>query len=268
MTELSIAACAGPGSQSGTGTFEPPPSGSWALFEAFGPWVLVAFVVAVVARAVWRRRRYLAVAVLDDAAQAAVRDAVAAAERRTVGEIVPVVVERSDAHPGACWLTAVTALLLGSTLLEGVLPWGAPGWLLLSQLGLAAIGYGLARLLPDLQRSFVSEGRATAVVEEQAFQEFFREGLHKTAAATGVLIFVSLLERRVVVLGDEGIAAHLPGEFWGEVREAILDGVRRGSLRDGLVEGIRRTGEALAAHAPWLEGDRDEVPNRVVVRRE
>ena len=88
------------------------------------------------------------------------------------------------------------------------------------------------------------------------------------AGATGVLIFTSLLEHRVVVLGDRGIAEHLPEGFWADVREAILSGIRRGSLRDGLVEGVRLAGEALAEHAPWREGDRNEVPDRLIVRRE
>ncbi len=159
-------------------------------------------------------------------------------------------------------------MLIGSALLEGVLPWTHPAWLLACQLGLGAVGYGLARWLPDIQRLFVSPARATEVAEEQAFQEFFRQGLHKTEAATGVLIFTSLLERRVIVLGDEGISQHLPDDFWNDVHAAILDGIAGGSLRDGLVEGIRRTGDALAEHAPWKTGDRNELPDRLIVRRE
>lgn len=251
-----------------SGSFDAPPPSVVLLFESVGPWFLLALFVFAIARAVWLRARYRGVVVLGDAAQQAVHDALVAAERRTVGEIVPVVVERSDRHPGACWLAAFTTLLVGTALLEGLLPWEHPAWLLGCQSCLAAIGYGLARWLPDVQRTFISAARATEVAEEQAFQEFFRQGLHRTAASTGVLIFTSLLERRVVVLGDEGIARSLPVDFWNGVRDAILDGVRRGSLRDGLIEGIRRSGEALAEHAPWREGDRNEIPDRLVVRRE
>jgi putative membrane protein len=106
------------------------------------------------------------------------------------------------------------------------------------------------------------------VAEEQAFQEFYAQRLHKTEAATGVLVFVSLLERRVVLLADEGIDAKLDAQFWADTDDAILDGIRRGSLRDGLVDGIARAGECLSLHFPWKEGDRNEIPDRVIVRRE
>ena len=115
---------------------------------------------------------------------------------------------------------------------------------------------------------FIFEDRATAVAEEQAFQEFYANGLHKTEAATGVLLFVSLLEHRVVVLADEGIDATADAEFWADTDQRILDGIRRGSLRDGLIAGIERAGERLAEQFPWKEGDRNEIPDRLILRRE
>ena len=95
---------------------------SWisSTWEVVGPWLLAALVVAVLVRALARRQRYHAVDVLTESDQEQVHGALRAAERRTVGEIVPVVVERSDRHPGACWLAALALLLLGSALLTGL----------------------------------------------------------------------------------------------------------------------------------------------------
>ena len=138
----------------------------------------------------------------------------------------------------------------------------------MQQLFLGALGWALARALPGFARLFVAEARATAVAEEQAIQEFQRLDLQRTEAATGVLLFVSLFERRVVVLGDRGIDEKMGAEPWGEVDRAILAGVARGELARGLTEGIRRCGEALSTHFPWRGGDRNELPDRVVVRGE
>ena len=55
---------------------------------------------------------------------------------------------------------------------------------------------------------------------------------------------------------------------WENVDSAILDGIKAGSLQRGLIDGIRNAGELLAEHFPWEEGDRNEVPDRVTVRRE
>jgi len=254
--------------QSWTAAGEQSSSALWEIIVLAGPLLFGALLLFLLARAVLRRRRYSANSVLGEEDKRAVHEAITAAERRTVGEILPVVVERSDPHPGANWLAAVAVALIGSALLAARLPWSHPALILLSQITLGAVGFGLARLLPGFKRMFIFEDRATAVAQEQAFQEFYANGLHRTEAATGVLLFVSLLEHRVVVLADEGIDAKSDAEFWADTDQRILEGIRRGSLRDGLIAGIERAGERLAEQFPWEDGDRNEIPDRLIVRRE
>jgi putative membrane protein len=244
------------------------PAAWYRALSSIGPWLALAVLAVLVARSLLQAGRYRARAVIGDAEQERVRSAIRAAERRTVGEIVPVVVERSDPHPGAEWLAALCFLVAGSVALLPHLPWRAPFVFLLAQLALGALGFVLARALPAFKRLFVFEPRATAVAGEQAFQEFYANGLHRTAGATGVLIFVSLLERRVVVMADEGIAAKVAPDAWKEVDELALAGIRRGSLAEGLESAVARAGELLAAHCPWGAGDRNELPDRLIVRRQ
>ena len=240
----------------------------WQIVGLTGGAIFAALLLFFVIRAILRQGRYRVVNSFTEEEIRTVQEAVIAAEKRTVGEILPVVVERSDPHPGADWLAALCFLLVGSGLLAGWLPWDHPVLLLLSQLVMGALGFALARLLPDFKRLFILGDRASAVAEEQAFQEFYANGLHKTEAATGVLLFVSLLEHRVIILADEGIDAKVGTDFWAGTDDVILDGIRGGSLRDGLVAGIQRTGERLSEFFPWQEGDRNEIPDRVIVRRE
>ena len=240
----------------------------WQIVGLIGPLIFALLVLGLIARSVLRQRRYRAVDVLGEEDHRAVKRAVAEAEKRTVGEILPVVVERSDPHPAADWLAALCLLLVGSALSAAWLPWSQPYLLMLCQFGMGLVGFGLARGLPDFKRIFISEDRASSVAEEQAFQEFYANGLHKTEAATGVLIFVSLLEHRVIVLADEGVDHVVDAEFWAATDEAILEGIRRGSLRDGLIDGVGRVGQVLAEHCPWKAGDRNEIPDRVIVRKQ
>ena len=241
--------------------------GAWTLVAVGLPLLFVALLGILVLRALFRRNRYRAVEVLGEKDHQAVRRALVEAESKTVGEILPVVVERSDPHPGADWLAALSFVIVGSSALLAWMPWQHPVAVLAAQIVLGAAGFGLARVLPDFKRLFVFENRATEVAEEQAFQEFYGNGLHRTEAATGVLLFVSLFERRVVILADEGIDGEVDPAFWADANDAVLDGIRRGSLRDGLLEGIRRAGDLLSKKFPWREGDRNEVPDRLIVRR-
>lgn len=240
----------------------------WESVGSLAPWLLLVALLLLILRAVLRQPRYRALAVLDASACERVHAALVAAERRTVGEILPVVVERSDLHPGAPWLCALTLLLLGTALAAPILPFDQPALLLSCQVAFGAVGYALAWLLPDLRRLFVREARADAVVEEQALLEFHRNGLHETEGRTGVLLFVSLFEHRVVVLGDVGIDAHLSPDDWAGLTSDLLAASARGQLADGLVAAVQAAGEALARHVPWAEGDRNEIPDRLVVRRE
>ena len=82
-----------------------------------------------------------------------------------------------------------------------------------------------------------------------------------------MLLFVSLFERRVIVLGDEGIDAVVDAGQWERTDAAILEGIAKGQLCDGLLAGITSVGDVLEEKFPWREGDRNEIPDRVVVRR-
>ncbi|ANM30364.1 hypothetical protein ABI59_13465 [Acidobacteria bacterium Mor1] len=240
----------------------------WFDVAILGPVLFAILAGVVLLLSLVRRERYRVVGVFGDADREAVRTALVEAEKRTVAEILPVVVERSDPHPAARWLAGVLTAVVFSMCFAAWLPWEWPAVVFAGQFLAGAAGYLLAGTLPYFQRLFIGEKRATAVVEEQAFQEFYRNGLHRTEAATGVLLFISLLERRVVVFADEGIDSVVDDTFWRDVDDKVLEGIRAGSIRDGLIGGIQRVAELVEQPFPWKPGDRNEVPDRVIIRSE
>jgi putative membrane protein len=242
--------------------------GPWRVLGLAGPLLLLVLLATALVRAVLFRNRYRAVSILDEADRAEVVQAVASAEQRTRGEILPVIVERSDRHAAAEWLAALSFLVLGSALLAYWLPWNLPAETLLVQFALGALGYGMARTLPGFKRIFITPRSATHSAEEQAFQEFFRAGLHNTVDACGVLLFVSLLEHRVVVIADKGIHSKVDVSTWVEIDEIILKAVRANALKDGLLRGIERAGELLARHFPSRPDDDNQIPDKVIIRKE
>lgn len=241
---------------------------AYGLFLDYGPLLFLLVLAALLLCALAHRRRYRAVGALSPAELEAVHTAVRQAESKTVGEIVVVVLERSQRYLEVAYCAALSTLFCGSAAGLAYLPWYYPLAFLLVQLLLAGLGYGLARNIPGFGRLFLREARATDAAEDQARREFERLALYETEAATGVLIFVSLYERRVVVLADHGIAGRVPADFWKEVDEAVLRGITKSSLSQGLIAGVQRAGSALAEHFPWREGDRNELPDRVLIRAE
>lgn len=247
---------------------QPAPFDWTAIVGPGGALLFGALLAFFLLRAFLQRERYRAVSALGESERRAVSTEIAKAEARTSGELAVVVLERSDRHPGADWLSCVVFLAVGTAFLSAFVTWDHPVLLFAVQLALGTLGYLVARAVPAFKRLFVSEARATEMAAEQALQEFYGAGLHRTAGATGVLIFVTLLERRVIVLGDEGIDAKLDESHWRETSRTILDAVRRGALGEGLVEGVRRCAAVLEEHFPAEGENPDEVPDQVIVRRE
>ncbi len=241
----------------------------WAEWIGFALAILLTvFLVMRLRTALSQRARYRARATLDEKAQALVATAIASAEDHTSGEIAVVVLERSDRHPAAHWISGALFLMIGSALLTQWMPWDQPVLFFALQFGMGLLGALLALVLPGFRRGFVTEGRATEMAEEQSVQEFYALGLQNTVGRTGVLLFVSLLERRVIVLGDEGIDSKLGAEAWAGVRNCVLDGVKNGELQAGLIAAVGKVGKVLSEHFP-VEGDNpNQLDNHVIVRRE
>ena len=204
---------------------------------------------------------------------AAIEAAVREAETRSAGEIVPYAVERSDRYARAVW-TAATLGALAGALAAALIRWagdfwGGPValWIALPPATGAALGWLAAFALPDLRRFLVPPEVMAERVRQRAAEAFLAEEIFRTRDRTGVLIFVSLFERRVVVRADRGLDGVVtPGE-WEEVVAGIAAGMRRGQPGPALAEGIRRCA-TLVGRLPPRPDDRDELPGQLRLGRE
>jgi putative membrane protein len=201
-----------------------------------------------------------------------IRDAVRAAERRTRGEIVPMVVPASARYRESWHLTGlVVALLALSAFLAFEYGWGPhdwprthPGWIVLGVLVAYLVGHAVGTL-HGCVRLFTSQERMATKVRRRAESAFHEQGLHKTREGTGVLIFLSLLERRAQVLADRAIHERVPPGTWDELVKDLVRGIHDGQPTDALCRAIARCGDLLAPHFPAKEGDNpNELPDDMV----
>ena len=202
---------------------------------------------------------------IDPADRLRIEAAVLEAERGTAGEIAVRVVGACDGYASAGWRGALLLAALGCLGLAALRPdLPLAAYLGAQAAGLAA-GHGLCRI-GALRRRLVRESLLEARAHERARRAFAESGLGRSPGRTGILIFVALFERRVVVLAGEGIHKALePGETWDEVVAAAADGLRRGGAADGLVAAVKRCGEILAEHLPGPLRPVEELPDAVVL---
>ncbi len=203
-----------------------------------------------------------------------IEGAVHAAERRTAGEIVPYAVSHSDHYEAAAWKGAALGAFL-ATLAAGIArwlgeSWGAPSlaWVTMPALVGGALGY-LAAAIRPLKLALAGTAKVDHRVRQRAAAAFLENEVFKTRGRTGVLIFLSLFERRVVVLADAGINARVAQHEWDAIVAGVVDGVRAGRPGKALAAAIARCGELLERdQVTRAADDADELPDRLQLREE
>ncbi len=184
----------------------------------------------------------------------AVRQAVAAAEAASGGEIVPYIAATSDPYPGAAWKGAAFGALAGA--LAGWAIRGAGGywggdllaWMVLPAAAGSALAFAAVHLSAPLRRWLAGAELMDLRTRRRAAAAFLEQEVFATADRIGILVFLSLFERRVVVLADSGIHARVEEGEWQGITARIAAGIRRGELEAALVAGVRECGELLARH--------------------
>ncbi len=216
--------------------------------------------------------------ILTKADQERIREAVDRAETQTAGEIVPYIINRSGRYEIAFWRGgALGALIAGAIGL--LIAWLYSGWglgWLYSAWGMAlvmSLGGVLAALLvggiPSLRRWMAGPGRVAQRVHRRAEAAFLEEEVFQTRDRTGILLFVSLFEHRIEVIGDAGISTAVAQEDWEEVVHRIRTGIKQGQFADGLVDAIKMCGELLHRSGVGIrDDDEDELSDDVRIRTE
>lgn len=207
-----------------------------------------------------------------------VRKAVAEAEERTAGEIVPYIVPESARYEVAIWrgasflaVLSLAAVLLVFQFYGGWgLAWLYSGWsvALVALIG-GTLGALLAAYVRPLKRLLAGADRLDHTVHQRAMQAFVEEEVFSTRDRTGILLFVSLFEHRIEVLGDTGINQEVSSDDWIEVVARIRRGIKNERLTDGLVDAIGMCGKLLERKGVEIQPDDvNELPNRPRIRRD
>ncbi len=195
--------------------------------------------------------------------------AVAKVETQTSGEIVPIIVRRSST-------IGHVPFLLTLILLVAILVFEVPQMPIFARYNLSWILFFVALFcflvsIPLskfiwVQRMLVSQADQKFQVEERALLEFYQTGIVNTKARTGILLFLSVMERKAVVLADEAISQKLPPETWNEICQIMVDGVRKGDTATGLVKAIEACGQVLAQHFPAQELNPNELKDHLIIK--
>jgi uncharacterized membrane protein len=107
------------------------------------------------------------------------------------------------------------------------------------------------------------ESTCTGDVLDRAATIFDKMGMQKTDLRNGVLFYVAVKNRRFAVIGDTGINAVVPEEFWDDLKNMLLNHFRENNFTEGLIKGIEKIGDRLKMNFPYKEGDVNELSDEI-----
>jgi putative membrane protein len=199
-----------------------------------------------------------------------IEKSVAAAEQKTSGEVVCMIVS-SSYHYAMAGVIGATALALPLALLSTHF---RGGWMWIGTqnmwlfIGLFTILFTLLLWLlnriPSLKRPFISRREIDEEVEEAAITAFFKQGLYRTRDANGVLLFISVFEHKVWLLADKGIHEKVSKVEWENLVAGITQGILKGQRVDAICSAIDNIGDLLQSHFPIKSDDTNELKNLIV----
>ncbi len=101
------------------------------------------------------------------------------------------------------------------------------------------------------------ESHCKGDVLDRAADVFEMLKMHKTELRNGVLIYLAVEDHKFAILGDRGINAVVPPDFWDHIKEEMVLHFKQGKFTEGLTRGIQLAATALQEHFPH-QGDSDE----------
>ncbi|HMN71235.1 MAG TPA: TPM domain-containing protein [Rhodoblastus sp.] len=196
----------------------------------------------------------------DDRARIAA--AIHAAEQKTAGDIVCVLMRASSSYSYAPLLWASLIALLS--------PWALVAATQMSVVRILAaqvaifVAVGLILMWTPLRMALVPRAVKRTRAHRAGMEQFFARGIAQTKNRMGVMIFVSLAEHYAHVVADDGIAARVDHAVWRETVDALTSEIAQGHIADGFIAAIERCGAVMAEIAP-PDGTAHTLPDRIYV---
>jgi len=108
------------------------------------------------------------------------------------------------------------------------------------------------------------ESRVRGDLMDRAAEVFEMLKMFQTKDRNGVLFYLAVEDHKFAILGDGGINAVVPKNFWEEIKVTMLGYFKKGNFTEGLKTGIKMAGDQLQDHFPYNEStDINELPDEI-----
>jgi putative membrane protein len=196
----------------------------------------------------------------DQSSCKALTERIAQIEKNTNAELVVVVRARSDHYRHADYLFGALLALAGLLFLVFSPFEFHPYWFVVDVIVLFVAGFYVSSRSNTLRRLLTSSKFRTEAVRKSAAAMFYDAGIANTSAELGLLIYLSLLERRLELIADRGVLKAVPSLEWNQL---LFELQQAGSKPEpqSLETAMQRLGKLLAEHVPATGENPNELPD-------
>lgn len=209
--------------------------------------------------------------IFSEQESAALRKLNAETEKRTNTQVVLSIVQKSDNYPEIPWkafasgtsLAGVLLIILQFTLSSIFSQTGA---LLIVTfiLSMGALFALLTVFIPAFAKFFLCQTRAESEVYQYAESLFLKYELFATKNRNGVLLLVSLFERKVIVLPDKEMANLIDKKAMHDVIAVMKPFLKKGKPFDAFKAGMEKLSSILKAAPGIKAGGENELPDEII----
>jgi putative membrane protein len=201
---------------------------------------------------------------VDETLRREIVAAVQRIEQASAAEVVVTIVPRSAAHWDVTLAASLAAVLVFQAATAAFFPDLSALHVAIDSAGLALLVGLVGRALPPLERLLLPGRAKERRVEVGAESAFCRQGIFRTRSRTGTLVYLSLLERRAVLLPDDGLARAIPAESLAALRAEtarLFDAPDAAKALLAVLDHLRRV---AVRHLPARPDDVNELPDAPV----
>lgn len=196
----------------------------------------------------------------DDASHLALTECVRKIESNTDAELVLIVRARSTSYRHADYLFGAILAFAGLLFLL-FSPFNFHEyWVVIDVVLLFVIGAFVSSYSNSLRRLFTSQKFRSEAVRRSAAAMFYEAGVANTSAELGLIVFLSVLERRLELIADRGVLKGVNALEWNQL-VAELHRAGRKPEPQSLLDGLEQLGCLLATHLPATGENPNELPD-------
>lgn len=181
-------------------------------------------------------------------------------ESGTDAEVVIVVRARTGTYRDADYLCGALAAFAG-LVFHLFSPWDFEHYWVAADVALLfAVGAFVSSRSSTIRRALTSGKRRAEAARTGAAATFYEAGIANTQAEMGVLIYLSLLERRLEIIADRGVLKAAPPREWNQRLAELRQAGRRPHLQT-LLDALGNLGALLKTHLPATGDNPNELPD-------